>query len=67
MVASCIKISKAFADLQFFKGTYERLLLLGDHFLRLDNQYVAGDVVSSTSKFKIHGSEFNFVSIFWKT
>ena len=43
------------------------LLLFNDHFKCLDNLYAAGDVVASTRKIKIHGSEFKFfVSIFQK-
>ena len=43
------------------------LFLFHDHFLCLDNQYAAGDVVPSTRKIEIYGPEFkSFVSIFQK-
>ena len=61
MVASYKKLLKTSANFtKFFSGTYERLLLLHDHFLCLDKQYAADDIVAGTRKFKIHGSEFKF-------
>ena len=70
MVASYIKILKSSANFTKFleepMKTYEWLFLFHDH-LCLNNQYAAGDVVSSTRKFKIHGTGFKFfVSIFQK-
>ena len=65
MVASYIKKLKSSTNFtKFFRETYDRLLLFHDHFKRLDNQNVAGDVVPSTRKCKIHGSEFDSLSRF---
>ena len=65
MSASHIKMLKSSVNLkEFFRGTYEKVLLFHDHFLFLDNKYAANDAVPST---RIHGSQFKlFVSIFGK-
>ena len=47
--------------------THKWLLPFHDHFQYLDNLYIAGGVVPSTRKIRIHGSKFKFfVSIFQK-
>ena len=45
---------------------YENLLLLQVHFWFLDNEYAAGDVVPSTRRIKIQGSEFKLVVLIFQ-
>ena len=54
---------------KFLEGpmkAHKWLLLFQNHFLYLDNQCAAGDVVPSTRKIKMRGSEFKFCLDFLK-
>ena len=69
MVASYIKTLKSAANFtNVFRGTYEAkkwLLLFHDHFLCLDKQCGAGDIVPNTREIRTPESKFAFfVSIF---